>query len=112
MTLRVCLDCMATIPAGRSRCTTCERVRDRARGTRQERGYDAAHDRLRADYQARMDQGEAFECWRCAELGRPHRVDPGDWHLGHDNDDRNVYRGPQCPPSNLATAGPPISPDA
>lgn len=116
MTLRVCLNCMATIPAGRSRCTTHERIRDKARGTRQERGYDAEHDRLRADYQQRMDDGERFTCWRCAEQGKPHLVDPtpSAWHLGHDDFDRTLYRGPECPAGNLATASPGrrISPDA
>lgn len=105
MTLRVCLDCMATIAAGRSRCATCERIRDKARGTRQERGYDAQHDRLRADYQSRMDRGEGFECWRCAATSTPHRVDTSDWQLGHCDDDRTKYHGPECPSGNQATSG-------
>lgn len=53
-----------------------------------------------------MDSGERFTCWRCAELGRPHIVDPTPdaWHLGHDNDDRTIVRGPQCAASNLDTS--------
>ncbi len=81
------------------RCPSCTRTKDRARGTRQQRGYGADHDRLRADYQRRMDEGETFDCWRC---GDP--IDPAHWHLGHDDDDRTRYRGPECPPCNLPTA--------
>jgi hypothetical protein len=52
-----------------------------------------------------MDAGERFTCWRCAEQGRPHDVDPTNWHLGHDDLDRTKYRGPECPAGNQATAG-------
>lgn len=110
MSKRRCIDCPALIDKA-GRCPDCQRRKDRARGTRQARGYDAAYDRLHRSYQQRMDDGEVFNCWRCAELGRPHVVDPrpGHWHLGHDNADRSVIRGPQCAASNLDTS---ISPDA
>lgn len=87
-------------------CTRCTRDREQARGTRQERGYDAAYDEARRVYERRMARGEVFTCWRCAELGRPHPVDPspGAWQLGHDNDDRTIIRGPQCAASNLDTS--------
>jgi hypothetical protein len=109
MAKRPCLEpgCPVLVDAGR--CTKHRRALDRARGTRQERGYDAAYDQVHREYQARMDAGEVFICWRCPEIGRPsHPVDPrpGRWHLGHSNDDRSVIRGPQCPASNLATAPP------
>ncbi len=83
-----------------TRCPTHTRARDRARGTRQERGYGAAHDRLRADYQRRMDRGETFECWRCGDDINPER-----WTLGHCDDDRAHYHGPECPPCDYATSG-------
>ena len=101
MAYRVCLDCPALGPWQRGRCPTHDRVRDRARGTRQERGYDAPHDRLRAHYQRRMDAGEGFTCWRPG-CGTP--IDPTRWHLGHDDHDRGKYRGPECVPCNTATA--------
>lgn len=88
-----------------TRCISHARQRDAARGRRQARGYDTAYDRLRRHWQSRLDAGELVLCWRCDEHGRPHFVDPADWHLGHDNDDRSIIRGPQCPTSNLEDAG-------
>jgi hypothetical protein len=105
MPLRPCLEPGCGVKVTRSRCAKHSRARERARGTRQERGYGAEHDRLKADLQRRMDAGEVFTCWRCAELGRPHPVDPTSWDLGHDDVDRSVYRGPECPGGNRATNG-------
>lgn len=102
MAKRPCLDCSA--PATSTRCPACARHRDAARGRRQARGYDTSYDRERRDLQRRMDAGELFTCWRCAEKGRPHHVDPASWHLGHDDADRTILRGPECPPGNLATS--------
>ena len=86
---RRCLDCPRIGRWTRGRCPDHDRARDRARGTRQERGYDAPHDRLRAHYQRRMDAGETFTCARC---GQP--VDPTDWDLGH-TDARTAWTGPE-----------------
>lgn len=105
MSLRVCLEPGCPTITNRTRCKAHDRARDQARGTRQERGYDAAHDRLRADWQRRLDTGEVVICWRCAEAGKPHAIDPNDWQLGHDDDDRTVYRGPECSAGNQATSG-------
>lgn len=55
--MRVCIDCPRLIPAG-TRCTDCARTKERARGTRQQRGYNAAHDQLRRQYQRRIDRGD------------------------------------------------------
>ncbi|MBK6556280.1 MAG: hypothetical protein IPG16_03340 [Comamonadaceae bacterium] len=54
-----------------------------------------------------MDRGETFTCWRCGD-----DIDPEHWHLGHDDYDRTVYRGPECIPCNTATRGRNITPDA
>jgi hypothetical protein len=103
MTLRVCIDCMATIPAGRSRCRPCERIKDRERGTTTQRGYGAEHEAVARGYQRQMDQGQRFACWRCGrELGTRRG---SDWHLGHCDNDRGIYHGPEHPACNLATAG-------
>lgn len=105
MTKRPCLTsgCPALVQSGR--CGPCARKHDAARGTRQQRGYDKAHDQLRADYQRRMNAGETFTCWRCRLTGVVTPIDPGHWHLGHDDLDRTRYRGPECPPCNQATNG-------
>ncbi len=104
MAMRVCptSGCGTLVESGY--CTPCGRQRDADRGRRQDRGYDAQHDRIRAAYQRRMDAGETFTCWRCAAKGKPHPVDPTNWDLGHDDTDRTRYRGPECPPGNRATA--------
>ena len=101
--MKVCAEpgCPELIPRDTrdGRCLQHRRNLDRARGSRQARGYGQSHVRLRDDYQRRMGAGEAFNCWRC---GKP--IDPTSWHLGHDDRDRNLYRGPECVPCNLATA--------
>lgn len=58
--------------------------------TTKERGYGNAHKRLRAKYEPLVRSGEAI-CWRCGRL-----IDPnGTWDLGHDDNDRTKYRGPE-----------------
>lgn len=101
--------CGALVDGGH--CPTHRRQHDRARGTRQERGYDAAHDRLRASWQRRLDAGEVVHCWRCKLRGVLTVIDPANWHLGHEDLDRSKYRGPECVPCNTATSGR-IAPDA
>lgn len=106
MTKRVCAEPGCPVLGTTTRCPAHTRAKDQARGTRQQRGYDTGYDREHRAYQRRMDAGEVFVCWRCAELGKPHPVDPrpGRWHLGHDDHERTVLRGPECPSGNLATA--------
>ena len=70
------------------------------RPTTTQRGYGAAHQRKRAEYQAKVDAGGA-KCWRCHKP-----VNPGDeWHLGHDDYDRSKYKGIECPQCNLGVGG-------
>jgi hypothetical protein len=83
----------------RGRCTRHAREQDAARGTRQQRGYDAEHDRLRALWAPRVATG-TVHCWRCDRL-----IAPGsDWHLGH-NDTRTRHEGPEHAHCNLSAAG-------
>jgi hypothetical protein len=82
------------------RCESHRREADRARGTRQARGYDAAHDRLRAGWQRRIDTGEAITCARCSQVIEP----ASKWHLDH-ADDRTIYLGPSHAQCNLSAAG-------
>ena len=107
MAKRVCTGCKAiydprTTGSRAGRCPTCSRAHDRARGSREERGYGAAHQATRAAYQARMDAGEVLTCWRCGEP-----VTAADeWHLGHDDHDRTITRGPEhARRCNLSAAG-------
>lgn len=62
-------------------------------------GYGKEHKRLRAEYAARMVNGEIFFCWRCRRMINPERP----WDLGHDDRDRDIYRGPEHVACNRAT---------
>lgn len=94
MAKRVCSQpgCPVLVEQGArgGRCATHERARDQARGTRQQRGYDAAYDREREGYVNRLARGEVLTCWRCARVIYPH-----DFSLGHCDDDRAVIHGPE-----------------
>jgi len=80
-------------------CDNCARQADKDRGRRQQRGYDAAHDRLRQHWSPRVAMG-AVHCARCS---RP--ILPGQpWHLDHD-DTRIGYIGPSHAYCNLAAGG-------
>ena len=105
MSRRVCLDCPTIYDphergARAGRCPDCARQADRARGTREQRGYGAEHQRTRADWQRRIDAGEHVTCWRC---GAP--ITGREWHLGHADQDRSITRGPECTLCNLSAAG-------
>jgi hypothetical protein len=55
------------------------------------------HRTIRKAYQQRMDEGKVYRCWRCRRV-----LDPNAWDLGHDDNDPNLYRGPECRPCNRA----------
>ena len=112
MAKRVCAEAGCPQLTNTTRCPTHTRAKDKARGTRQQRGYDAAHVKEAAAWRAKIARGEHVTCWRC---GLP-ITDPDDCHLGHDDRDRSITRGPEhgraC---NLRAAGKAahgISPDA
>lgn len=70
------------------RCTTCAQRAHKA--TTDERGYGAKHQLLRAIVAVEVAEGRAI-CWRCG-----HRISPdAKWDLGHDDNDRSIYRGPE-----------------
>lgn len=100
-TNRRCLDCPALGPWTRGRCPAHDRARDKARGTRQQRGYDTIHDQARAEAVAQLRAGHALTCWRC---GQP-ITDEHDMHIGHDDHDRDITRGPEHATCNLSAAG-------
>ena len=89
--------CPALVPSGF--CIEHARQRDKVRGTRQQRGYDATHDAERARW-GRIIELQGWPCARC-----PERIQPGeDFHLDH-TDDRTGYLGPSHVQCNLKAAG-------
>lgn len=69
------------------------------------RGYGAAHQRERARWRPRVDALKVT-CWRCDELIIPdHSVRGDGWDLGHDDNDRSKYAGPEHVDCNRATRG-------
>jgi hypothetical protein len=90
-TMRVCPrpGCPTLVPGG-GPCPTHSTEAERARGTRAERGYGPEHRKLRAKWAPRVATGTVV-CWRCLTP-----IAKGEaWDLGHDDEDRNVYRGPE-----------------
>ena len=102
MAKRRCRRCPTLVPtdAYRGMCDTCRKAWDKARGTREERGYGHDHQRTRADIQTDMDRGTPYHCARCGEP-----IEPGQpWHLDH-NADRTGYLGPSHDLCNDRAAG-------
>jgi hypothetical protein len=78
------------------RCDTCRTARDKARGSREARGYDHAHRELRKQYEPIVKAGNAT----CAHCHQPIAPD-ADWDLGHDTNRR--HHGPEHAACNRAT---------
>ncbi len=76
-------------------CRPSNRWRDHV-ASADERGYGREHRALRRQWAKVVAKGETH-CWRCGVWLNP--AEP--WHLGHDDDDRSQYRGPECVPCNL-----------
>jgi len=90
MSLRVCAEPGCPALGQTTRCPDHTRQRDKARGTKQQRGYDAEYDaRRKADVHA-MQTGAVLTCWRCNTVVLPH-----DYSLGHCDDERTVIHGPE-----------------
>lgn len=91
--------CPTILTRGQRYCPRHARAREARRGARQERGYDAEHDKQRASWQDRIDRGERVVCATCPTVltGRA-------WQLGHDHE-HGGYLGPQCVPCNAADGG-------
>jgi hypothetical protein len=65
-----------------------------------DRGYGSKHAQLRRTWKSRVEAG-AVRCARCGEL-----IVPGDrWDLGHDDEDRSVYSGPEHARCNRRAGG-------
>lgn len=71
-----------------------------AKASTRARGYGAAHQAERRRLEPIVALG-LTDCWRCGErieIGAP-------WDLGHDDQDRSKYRGPEHRRCNRATKG-------
>ncbi|MDT5119257.1 MAG: 5-methylcytosine-specific restriction enzyme [Mycobacterium sp.] len=86
------------------RCPDCQAHAEQRRGSRQARGYDAQHDRLRARWKPKVDAG-LVDCHAEVCLLPQRRIWLGmEWQLGH-TPDRKAYRGPEHKPCNEAEGG-------
>lgn len=103
MTKRVCREkgCPALVDATayRGRCVRHQQAYEAQRGTRQQRGYDADHERARSEIVAHMNAGEIILCWSCEKP-----LTPSTLRLDH-TADRTGYRGPACDLCNSRIAG-------
>lgn len=76
-----------------------------SKGSTNARGYGYHHKKIRKHWEPIVQAGRAT-CWRCGEPIAP----DSPWDLGHDDNDRTRYRGPEhrgreCPAGgNRATA--------
>lgn len=73
---------------------------EQARGTKADRGYGKQFQSDRKAWVRIIAQG-GVTCWRCYKPLLPGQP----FHLGHDDEDRSIIRGPECPPCNLRAAG-------
>lgn len=72
----------------------------RPRKTTTQRGYGHAHQARRAKWAPKVKAG-GVKCWRCRRPIHPNEP----WDLGHDDNDRTQYRGPEHQACNRATKG-------
>lgn len=92
--------CPLSIPASARYCPKHAREHDKARGTKTQRGYGKEFQAERKVWVRMVAEG-VVNCWRCLK-----HIPPGsDFHLGHDDRDRSIIRGPECPSCNLSAAG-------
>jgi hypothetical protein len=76
-----------------------KKARKRPPGNTTASGYGKPHQQLRARWAKRVATG-TVRCWRCGHL-----IAPGTrWDLGHDDEDRRVYRGPEHAGCNRGAA--------
>lgn len=98
--MKVCSEAGCPELQPESRCLAHRREREQARGTRQQRGYGADHTARRAALAPLVATGNV-KCWRCGE----YIASDQPFDLGHDDQDRAEYRGPEHVACNRATAG-------
>jgi hypothetical protein len=97
---RICGKTGCPNPATGRYCTQHNREADKARGSREARGYTNAHRELRKAFIPEHQAG-TLTCWRCKQIIPAN--EPFD--LGHDDEDRTIYRGPEHTRCNRSAAG-------
>ena len=97
--LKVCSRAGCPNLTSTGRCTNCRTQADQARGRRQARGYDRAHERERERWRPAVEAGQV-DCRAPTCVMPERRIHPGQpWDLDH-RDDRRGYRGPAHAPCN------------
>ena len=91
--------CPTILTGGERRCPRHAKAYEQRRGSSTERGYGSAHQRARAAWQRRIDDGEHVVCATC-----PTVITGRMWQLGHDHVNGG-YLGPQCVPCNASDGG-------
>lgn len=83
----------------KGRCPACAQQAEVRRGSRQQRGYGAQHERIRRQWAPKVATGTVT----CAR--GDHLIDPAKpWALDH-TDDRTGYLGPSCATCNNRAGG-------
>lgn len=102
--MRVCpkAGCPELTPGGL--CAAHRREREQQRGTRQQRGYDAQHNRLRRQWKPKVER-VSVHCHAQVCIMPARLILPGQsWDLGH-NDERTAWTGPEHATCNRAAGG-------
>jgi hypothetical protein len=88
----------------RRHCPTHTTQRERARGSRQQRGYDRGHERLREQWKPKVEAG-MVDCHAIVCVMPQRRIWLGmAWDLGH-IPDRTAWTGPEHARCNRVAGG-------
>lgn len=96
---RICGKPDCPTPTHQHLCPTHMAEAERARGSREARGYDHAHREQRKQWAPKVATG-TVHCAKCGDTIQPGTT----WHLGH-TDDRSTWTGPEHARCNLSDAG-------
>lgn len=98
--MKVCAEPGCPTLTRTTRCQQHTRQLDKARGTRQQRGYDSDYDKARQALADALASGYTLRCWRCNGI-----VTLDTLSLGHCDNDRTVLHGAEhLTECNLGTA--------